>query len=75
MAYVKTSRRLLLSYNVAVTPISKIYMQRAARRLMFLIHRNLPFPERATVAPGNKRDKEHHLKLDVVMLALGPGFF
>ena len=33
-----------------------------------------PFPERATVAPGNKRDKEH-LMLDVVMLALGLGFF
>ena len=32
------------------------------------------FPERATVAPGNKRDKEH-LMLDVVMLALGLGFF
>ena len=26
------------------------------------------------VAPGNKRDKEH-LMLDVVMLALGLGFF
>jgi hypothetical protein len=32
------------------------------------------FPEPATVAPGNKRDKEH-LMLDVVMLALGLGFF
>jgi hypothetical protein len=32
------------------------------------------FPERPTVAPGNKRDKEH-LMLDVVMLALGLGFF
>jgi len=32
------------------------------------------FPERATVAPGNKLDKEH-LMLDVVMLALGLGFF
>src|ERR1700721_1915908 len=32
------------------------------------------FPERATVAPGNNRDKEH-LMLDVVMLALGLGFF
>ena len=31
-------------------------------------------PERATVSPGNKRDKEH-LMLDVVMLALGLGFF
>ena len=31
-------------------------------------------PERATVAPGNKRDKEH-IMLDVVMLALGLGFF
>jgi K+-transporting ATPase KdpF subunit len=41
---------------------------------LFLIHRNLPFPERATIAPGNKRDKEH-LMLDVVMLVLGLGFF
>ena len=32
------------------------------------------FPERATVALGNSRDKEH-LMLDVVMLALGLGFF
>jgi hypothetical protein len=32
------------------------------------------FPERATVAPGNNRDKEH-LMLDVIMLALGLGFF
>ena len=32
------------------------------------------FPERTTVAPGNNRDKEH-LMLDVVMLALGLGFF
>jgi hypothetical protein len=32
------------------------------------------FPERATVAPGNNRDKEH-LMLDVVKLALGLGFF
>ena len=31
------------------------------------------FPERATVAPGNSRDKEH-LMLDV-KLALGLGFF
>ena len=31
-------------------------------------------PERATVAPGNKLDKEH-IMLDVVMLALGLGFF
>jgi hypothetical protein len=44
------------------------------RRLLFLIHRNLSFPERATVAPGNKRDKEHPM-FDVVMLALGLGFF
>jgi len=46
----------------------------ATRRLLLLIHRNLPSRERATVAPGNKRDKEH-LMLDVVMLALGLGFF
>jgi hypothetical protein len=32
------------------------------------------FPKRATIAPGNKRDKEH-LMLDVVMLVLGLGFF
>jgi hypothetical protein len=32
------------------------------------------FPERATVAPGNKRDKEHPM-LDVLMLGLGLGFF
>jgi K+-transporting ATPase KdpF subunit len=38
-----------------------------------LIHRNL-LPERATVAPGNKRGKEH-LMLEVVMPALGLGFF
>jgi hypothetical protein len=31
-------------------------------------------PARATVSSGNKRDKEH-LMLDVVMLALGLGFF
>jgi hypothetical protein len=40
-----------------------------------LIHRQSSFPERATVAPGNKRGKEEHLMLDVVMLALGLGFF
>jgi hypothetical protein len=32
------------------------------------------FAGRATVAAGNKRRKEH-LMLDVVMLALGLGFF
>jgi hypothetical protein len=32
------------------------------------------FPERATVALGDKRDKVH-LMLDVVLLALGLGFF
>ena len=32
------------------------------------------FPERATVAPGSKRDKEPPV-LDVVMLALGLRFF
>jgi hypothetical protein len=81
MAHVKTSRHsLLLSYDVAVTPISKTHMQHgtlqlgATRRLLLLIHRNLPSRERATVAPGNKRDKEH-LMLDVVMLAFGLGFF
>ena len=39
-----------------------------------LIHRNTPSRKRADVAHGNKRDKEH-LMLDVVMLALGLGFF
>jgi hypothetical protein len=32
------------------------------------------FPETSNVAYGNKRDKEH-LMLDVLMLALGLGFF
>ena len=41
---------------------------------MFLIHRNLAVLKNATVAAGNKRRKEH-LMLDVVMLALGLGFF
>ena len=39
-----------------------------------LIDRNQPSRKRATVAYGNKRDKEH-LMLDIVMLALGLGFF
>jgi hypothetical protein len=39
-----------------------------------LIDRNQPSRKRATVAYGNKRDKEH-LMLDVLMLALGFGFF
>jgi hypothetical protein len=39
-----------------------------------LIHRNPPSRKRAEVAPENKRRKEH-LMLDVVMLALGLGFF
>jgi hypothetical protein len=39
-----------------------------------LIHRNSPSRKRAEVAHGNKRDKEH-LMWDVVMLALGLGFF
>jgi hypothetical protein len=42
--------------------------------VLLLIHRKLLPLERATVAPGNNRDKEH-LMLDVVMLALGLGFF
>jgi hypothetical protein len=61
------------TYNVAVTPSSKTQMQRAARRLLFLIHRNL-LSRTAKVTRGNKCDKEH-LMLDVVMLALGLGFF
>jgi hypothetical protein len=39
-----------------------------------LIHRNSPSRKHAEVAPENKRRKEH-LMLDVVMLALGLGFF
>jgi hypothetical protein len=39
-----------------------------------LIDRNLPGGNSATVAVGNKRRKEH-IMLDVVMLALGLGFF
>jgi hypothetical protein len=39
-----------------------------------LIHRNSPSRKRAEVAHRNKRDKEH-LMLDIVMLALGLGFF
>ena len=42
--------------------------------LPVLIYRNLPFEEYAMLAYGNKRDKER-LMLDVVMLALGLGFF
>ena len=38
------------------------------------IHRNRPFRKTRKVVRGNKRDKEH-LMLDVVMLALGLGFF
>jgi hypothetical protein len=80
MAHVKTSRQLLLSYKVARTSFSKTYVQRgnlqlgATRRLLFLNPSQSSFPERATVAPENKRDKEH-LMLDVVMLVLGLGFF
>jgi hypothetical protein len=39
-----------------------------------LIHRNTPSRERAEVAHRNTRDKEHFM-LDIVMLALGLGFF
>jgi hypothetical protein len=39
-----------------------------------LIHRNLSSRKRAEVAYRNWRDKEH-LMLDVLMLALGLGFF
>jgi hypothetical protein len=80
MAHVKTSRHLLLSYNVAVTSVSKTYEQRgtlrlgAIRRLLFLFHRNLLSRNAQPSPPGNKRDKEH-LMLDVIMLALGLGFF
>src|ERR1700730_1499580 len=77
MAHVKTSRHLLPSNNVAVTAISKTYVQRGTVQLgafIALYPSQSSFPERATVAPGDKRDKEH-LMLDVVMLALGLGFF
>jgi hypothetical protein len=39
-----------------------------------LIHRNSPSRKHAEISPENKRRKEH-LMLDVVMLALGLGFF
>ena len=39
-----------------------------------LICRHPPFRKHAMVVHGNKHDKEH-LMLDVVMLALGLGFF
>jgi hypothetical protein len=39
-----------------------------------LIQRNRPSPRTRIVASGNKRGKEH-LMLDIVMLALGLGFF
>jgi hypothetical protein len=39
-----------------------------------LIHRNPPCRKYGTAVYRNKRDKEH-LMLDVVMLALGLGFF
>ena len=41
---------------------------------MVLNHRNTPSRKRAEVAHGKKRDKEQFM-LDVVMLALGLGFF
>ena len=41
---------------------------------MFFDPSQSSFPERATVARGDKRDEEH-LLLDVVLLALGLGFF
>ena len=47
---------------------------RTTRRFIVPDPSQSSFPERATVAPGNKRDKEH-LMLDVVMLVLGLGFF
>jgi hypothetical protein len=39
-----------------------------------LIQRNPPSRQHAIVVSGNKRDKEYQM-LDVVMLALGLGFF
>jgi len=39
-----------------------------------LIHRNVASRQTRRLVHGNKRDKEH-LMLDVVMLALGLGFF
>jgi hypothetical protein len=38
------------------------------------MHRDLACRQHAIVAGGNRRDKEHRM-LDVVMLALGLGFF
>jgi hypothetical protein len=80
MARVKTSRHLLLSYNVALTPISKTYVQRgslqlgATRRLSFLIHRNLLSRNAQRSRPETSATRST-LMLDVVMLALGLGFF
>jgi hypothetical protein len=45
----------------------------AIRRLLFDLPQ-LPVGNSATVAVGNKRRKEH-LMLDVVMIAVGLGFF
>jgi hypothetical protein len=71
-------RHLLASYNVAVTLISKTYVRSgildATRDLLFLDPSQSSFPERATVAPGDNRDREH-LMLDIIMVALGLGFF
>jgi hypothetical protein len=75
-AHVKTSRHLLPSYNIAVTAISKTYVQRGSltnrydQSFFVLNPSQSSFPERATVAPGNKRETEH-LMLDIIMLALG----
>src|SRR6266403_2022430 len=87
MAHVKTSRHSLLLFITFLQRCRNTHLENtyatwqrgtlqlgATRRLLLLIHRNLPSRECATVAPGNKREKEH-LMLDVVMLALGLGFF
>jgi hypothetical protein len=71
MAHVKTSRHLLISNNVAVTPISKTYMQRGSLELGTT--RRLPGTRNRRV---RKHARQEHLMLDVVMLAaLGLGFF
>ena len=67
MAHVKPSRHLLPSYNVAVTPLSKPYVRRASlqlrttRRLLFLIHRNLPSRTRNRRARKQARQGAPHV--------------
>jgi hypothetical protein len=46
----------------------------ATRGLLFFDPSQSSFPERTIVAPGDDRDREH-LMLDIIMVALGLGFF